>query len=113
MAKTVTFTYKDKDYTLEFTRATIKELEREGFDAGSLEEADKRPVESFEKLFEGAFKAHHRRIKKETINAIWNAMPNKMELLQTLAELYASPINAMFDEPDEDSKNVIQWTAND
>lgn len=28
MAKTLNFTYKDKEYTLEFTRRTVSEMER-------------------------------------------------------------------------------------
>ena len=31
MAKTINFTYEGKDYTLEFTRRTIRQMEDEGF----------------------------------------------------------------------------------
>ena len=31
MAKQLNFTYKDKEYTLEFTRRTVSEMEKKGF----------------------------------------------------------------------------------
>lgn len=31
MAKQIVFTYEDKEYTLEFTRRTVKQMEDEGF----------------------------------------------------------------------------------
>ena len=61
-------------------------------------------------LFEGAFLAHHRFEKKETINAIFNRMTNKEELIGKLAEMYNEPIMALVEEPEESEGNV-DWVA--
>jgi hypothetical protein len=57
MAKTLNFEYKGKEYTLEYTRETIKQMEREGFVA---EDVANKPMLTLPKLFAGAFKAHHK-----------------------------------------------------
>lgn len=40
MAKQIVFTYEDKEYTLEFTRRTVKQMEDEGFVAQDI---DRKP----------------------------------------------------------------------
>ena len=57
MAKQLNFEYENKEYTLEFTRESIKQMEREGFVAGDIVN---KPMNTLPKLFAGAFKAHHR-----------------------------------------------------
>lgn len=50
MAKTLNFTYKDKEYTLEFTRRTVSEMERRGFTASDLTE---KVMSTLPELFAG------------------------------------------------------------
>lgn len=38
MAKTLGFTYKGVDYTLEFTRKTVSRMEQDGFSIGDIGE---------------------------------------------------------------------------
>ena len=64
MAKQLNFTYKDKEYTLEFTRRTVSEMEKKGFVAAEVET---KPMSTLPALFEGSFLAHHRFEKKEVI----------------------------------------------
>ena len=40
MAKTLGFTYKGVDYTLEFTRKTVSRMEQDGFSIGDIREAN-------------------------------------------------------------------------
>ena len=68
MAKQLVFTYKDKEYTLEFTRRTVTEMEKKGFVAAEVEA---KPMSTLPALFEGAFLAHHRFEKKEVIDDIY------------------------------------------
>lgn len=107
MAKQIVFTYEDKDYTLEYTRRTIKQMEDEGFVAQDI---DQRPMTLLPALFAGAFKAHHRFVKQEVIDEIYSAMPNKEDLIGKLAEMYNEPIMSLMEEPDKKGKNV-EWTA--
>ena len=107
MAKQLKFTYNEKDYVLEFTRRTVTEMEKKGFIAAEVEN---KPMSTLPALFEGAFLAHHRFEKKETINAIFNRMTNKEELIGKLAEMYNEPIMAIVEEPEESEGNV-DWVA--
>ena len=107
MAKVIRFSFEDKEYVLEFTRRTVKEMENEGFVPSEL---DSRPMTLLPALFAGAFKAHHRWVKQDTIDRIFKAMPNKDSLVEKLAEMYNEPILALVEEPEKAEGN-LDWTA--
>ena len=107
MAKQLKFTYEDKEYTLEFTRRTVTEMEKKGFIASDVET---KPMSTLPAMFEGAFLAHHRFVKKNVINEIFAKLTNKEELIGKLAEMYNEPIMALIEEPEADEGNV-GWTA--
>lgn len=105
--KKITFNYDGKDYTLEFTRRTVQEMEADGFRPTLVEEM---PATYVPMLFAGAFKAHHRFTKQEVINEIYETFPNKTDLLAALGEMYSAPILALMDEPDpeeKEGKNIV------
>lgn len=106
MAKTIQFVYKDKEYTLEFTRRTIRRMEDEGFVPSEI---DRKPATMIPMLFAGAFRAHHALIKPELIDEIFASIGDKENLIMTLAEMYNEPLMAMVEEP-ETGKNV-SWTV--
>jgi len=108
MAKRIVFEFEGQEYTLEFTRKSIETMERQGFVASDIVE---KPMTTLPTLFAGAFLAHHRYVKKDVVDAIFNRMTNKQELINKLAEMYNEPILALVDEPEEDEGNVI-WEAN-
>lgn len=109
MAKQLKFTFKGKEYVLEYTRRTVTEMERKGFVASDVES---KPMTTLPALFEGAFLAHHRfDTKKEVIDDIFAHMTNKAELIGALADMYNEPIMAMVEEPEEAEGNV-SWTVN-
>ena len=107
MAKQIIFTYDGKDYTLEYTRRTIKQMEDEGFVARNI---DDKPMTLLPALFAGAFKAHHRFVKQDVIDEIYAHMPNKDKLIEKLAEMYNEPIISLMEEPEDTAKNV-DWMA--
>ena len=108
MAKQLNFTYKDKEYCLEYTRQTVKEMEKEGFRSNDVID---KPMTTLPKLFAGAFKAHHKwGTKPADIEAIYDSLPDKEKLLGKLAEMYNEPMESMLEEPDEG--NAIAWEAN-
>ena len=106
MSKQLNFEYKGTEYTLEFTRRTVEQMEREGFVADDVKT---KPMTTLPTLFAGAFKAHHRYVKPDVINEIYSKMTNKADLIGKLAEMYNEPIMALIDEPDESSENLT-WT---
>lgn len=109
MAKQLNFEYKSKEYTLEYTRESVKQMEREGFVARDVAT---KPLLTLPKLFAGAFKAHHRYdVKQKEIDEIFNLFKNKEALLEKLAEMYNAPMEELFDEP-ADEGNAIAWDVN-
>ena len=106
MSKQLNFNYNGTDYTLEFTRRTVEQMEREGFVADDIKT---KPMTMLPTLFAGAFKAHHRLVKREVIDAIYDKMTDKTGLIAALAAMYNEPLMALLDEPAESSENLT-WT---
>lgn len=106
MSKQLTFTYKDKDYTLEFTRKAVEKLEQSGFNVGELEN---KPLIMLPKLFHGAFYSKHPEVNAHVADNIYECITNKEELLAKLAEMYAEPILALMEEPTDEKK--VKWMA--
>ena len=106
MSKQLNFNYNGTEYTLEFTRRTVAQMEREGFVA---DEIQTKPMTMLPTLFAGAFKANHRWVKPELIDEIYSKMTNKGELIGKLAEMYNEPIMALVNDPAESSENLT-WT---
>ncbi len=110
MAKQLNFEYKSKEYTLEFTRDSIKQMEREGFVATELAT---KPMNTLPQLFAGAFKAHHKwDVKQKQIDEMFSLFTNKNALLEKLAEMYHEPFEALMDDENIDAGNAIAWEAN-
>ena len=108
MAKTINFTTSEgQEITLEFTRKTIEQMERQGF---SLADIETKPMTTLPTLFAGAFLAHHRYIKREVIDKMFSKMGNKDELLVKLAEMYNEPLEILMGEPEESEGNLT-WGA--
>lgn len=107
MAKQIIFQFEDKDYILEFTRKSIETMERQGF---IVSEVTEKPVSTLPVLFAGAFLAHHRFVKKDVIDKIFDKLTNKQDLIGKLAEMYNEPIMALMDEPEGQEGNV-EWEA--
>lgn len=106
MSKQLKFEYKGTEYTLEFTRRTVEQMEQAGFIADDVKT---KPMTMLPTLFAGAFKAHHRFVKPDVIDEIFSKMTNKGELIGRLAEMYNEPLMALIDDPDESSENLT-WT---
>lgn len=110
MAKQLNFEYKGKEYILEFTRESVKQMEREGFIPSNILE---KPMLTLPKLFAGAFKAHHKYdIKQKQIDEMFELFKDKQALIEKLAEMYAEPMETLMDNENIDEGNAIAWDAN-
>ena len=110
MSKQISFEYKNKEYTLEYTRESVKQMEREGFVASDIVT---KPMLTLPKLFSGAFKAHHKYdIKQKEIDEIFELFKNKQALIEKLAEMYAEPMEALMDSENVAEGNAIAWDPN-
>lgn len=107
MSKQITFKFDGMEYTLEYSRATAQQVEKAGF---SLEQLQVQPNIQIPLLIQGAFLAHHKRIKEETLNTIVKRLAGKEELIAKLVEMYADTTQTLFDDPGEEGN--VQWEAN-
>lgn len=104
MAKTISFTYEGQDYILEFTRASIVKMEQSGFIHDDIYE---KPMSAIPQLFAGAFIAHHPSVSKNTIDAIYDNIGNRRELLKTLSDMYLEPIETLME--DNKGEGKLEW----
>lgn len=107
MATKITFSYDGKDYCLEYTRKTVRQMEEQGFVASRIDAA---PMTVLPDLFAGAFKANHKFTDRAVIDAIYDKMLDKKSLIDTLAQMYSEPILALTTDGDEG--NGITWATN-
>lgn len=108
MAYAVTFTYKSVNYTLDFDRSTAMLLEQQGF---KVEYVYEKPNTYIPMLFYYAFAKHHKHIKRNLVDEIYEKMPKKQELIKVLVELYLETGSSLFDEPEGDEGNLT-WEQN-
>lgn len=103
MAKQLTFEYKGTEYVLEYTRDTVKQMERGGFVA---EDFTKKPMTVLPQLFAGAFLAHHSNVKRDKIDKIYALMKDKKALVDALSEMYNDTLDTLLEEGN------VEWTPN-
>jgi hypothetical protein len=70
------------------------------------------PMNYYPALFEGAFRCHHRKVKKELINEMYKRFPDKEMLAEKLVEMYSSALDTLFEEPEEDDEKKVEWKPN-
>lgn len=107
MSKQLIIPFEGKEYTLEFNRRTVAEMEKKGFIASDITE---KPMTTLPALFAGAFLANHRFVKPDVIDKIYFKLTKRQELVGKLAEMYNEPIMALVEEPEE-SKGNVSWVA--
>lgn len=105
MTRRISFVYKDKKYVLEYTKSSIKEMERRGF---VIEEVLKKPLSMLPDMFAGAFIANHRFTRRKEIDEIYEQFDNKDELVNALAEMYSLVIDEFIEEL-EKAGNGLKW----
>lgn len=106
MSTKINFTYDGKDYCLEYTRQTVKKMEDRGFVAARILEA---PMSVLPELFAGAFMANHKYTDRKVIDAIFDKLQDKKQLVETLSQMYNEPLDALMSDGDEG--NGIAWTT--
>lgn len=111
MAKKEIVSYKGKDYTLEFTRTTVSQIEKRGF---SLDDLTKAGGTMGLLLVVGAFQANHPSLSEDKRIEIYKAWkPEKGEngekrtRISILADMYVDSIKWLFDD-DESEENPTE-----
>lgn len=101
----IRFTHNGKSYALEYTRDSVKEMERRGFVAAEILE---KPLTVLPELFAGAFIANHRFVSRKKIDEIFTQFDDKCDLLNALAEMYSLVLEEFVAEL-EQVKNGLPW----
>lgn len=104
--KQITFEYEGKDYTLEYTKNTVRQMERRGFVADDI---TTKPLTVIPDLFAGAFLSKHPQVKREKIDKIYEEMHGKQRLIRALMDMYNETIEGLIDSDEEGNEN---WTPN-
>lgn len=86
----ITFISGGKQYILEFTRVTVLEMGRNGFNPEKFIE---NPALFLPDLFAGSFLCHHRHVKRKFIDAVYNLICDKDELTDALSRMYAAVLD--------------------
>lgn len=107
MATKITFEADGSKYTLEYSKKTVKSLESRGF---NIRDVQSKPMTYLPMLFEGAFALHHPKMNADEIQKIFGRMNDRQALFEALVEMYNAPIEGLFEDPDEETKNVVSWT---
>lgn len=107
MAKTIDLNYKGKTYTLEYTRSSIRRMERDGFDTSS---ADANPMTAVYVLFKGAFYAHHRNIDSKVVDDIFDKLDNLHEWADDLLDMYKDTFEPTNEGEEDDGAGEITRT---
>lgn len=105
--KQITFEYEGKDYTLEYTRNSVRTMERRGFISDDIVA---KPMTVVPDLFAGAFLSKHPQVKREKIDKIYDSLNGKSKLITALIEMYNDTIETLLGD-DEDAGNA-NWTPN-
>lgn len=108
MSKKIEFDFDGKHYTLEFTRASVTAMQRQGFD---IDLVPKFIALHLPTLFAGAFMANHKYIKPDLVDKIYDQISGKVDMVTSLVEMYREPLNALLEDPEESSGNVV-WEKN-
>ena len=104
--KPVYFTYKGKDYTLDFSRFTARLTEeRYNLDIPALMEGR---IMCAPDVFKGSLLRHHPEVTSKQAEEMWNAMKEKAALYRRLFTLLVYTVGSTFEEPDEG--NGVSWT---
>ena len=105
--KKIKLTYDGKDYTLEYTRQTISQLENRGFIAADFAE---KPATMLPLAFKGAFLKNHKFVKDETIEEIFNHIKDKQGLIAQLSTMLVECYETLMNDTEvEDDKGNAVW----
>lgn len=112
MSTKITVSYQDKEYVLEFSRMTAKQIEDQGF---ILDQLGDKPATMIPLLVYGAFMKNNRGIKRSLVDEIYENIVNKVGsdgeegFINILGEMYAETVSTLVDNTSIDEGNAATW----
>lgn len=114
MSTKISVSYQDKEYTLEYSRQSVRQMEAQGFVASQVED---KPMTMIPLLVRGAFYKNHRGLPAEKIDEIYDNLANKMGegeetgFIVELIKMYSETLNTLMDDKKAQSGNSASWTV--
>ena len=112
MSTKITITYQNKDYVLEFSRTTAKQIEDQGF---VLDQLGDKPATMIPLLVYGAFMKNNRGIKRFLVDEIYANVVNKVGtedadgFINVLGEMYAETVSSLVGDDSVEEGNAATW----
>lgn len=106
----IELTYKNVEYTLEYSRSSVKILEANGF---KIDEFLDKPMTNIDLVFQGAFIKNHPKLPIATINEILELCPDKNTLIITLKRMIDETYESLFSEPEKADEGNVTWKTLD
>lgn len=112
MSTKINVSYQNKEYVLEFSRATAKQIEDQGF---VLDQLGDKPATMIPLLVYGAFMKNNRGIKRSLVDEIYENILNKIGndgeegFITVLGEMYAETVSTLVDDNHIDEGNAATW----
>lgn len=112
MSTKIAITYKNNEYTLEFSRETAKQIESQGF---VLDQLSDKPATMIPLLVYGAFMKNNRGIKRTLVDEIYSNLVGKVGkdgedgFIGVLSEMYAETVSTLMDDDAVDEGNAATW----
>ena len=98
----IKYKYEDKEFLLEFDRASVEFLEKTGF---SLTEFSSKIATMQPLLFRGAFVKNYKFEKGLNYDKMWDSVKNKQGLTNALLEMVAETYQSLMADNEEGNEN--------
>ena len=112
MSTKITIEYQKKEYVLEYSRNSVKQMEQQGF---ILDQISEKPMTMVPLLVYGAFMKNNKGIKRSLVDEIYENLIDKagdeetQGFIATLAEMYAETVQTLTDTKNVDEGNRAVW----
>lgn len=111
MSTAIEVSYKGKDYKLEYSRNSVRQMESQGF---VLDQIGDKPMLMIPILVYGAFMKHNKGIKRDLVDEIYEHIADKTGeekdgFLQVLLEMYSETVNTLTANSSVDEGNAATW----
>lgn len=100
--KQIKLVYKEKEYILEYDRKSVSALEDNGFIAT---EFANKPGKMLPIAFAGAFYKHHKFLKKEIIDEIFDNIKDRAGLITELSNMISDQYLSLYGQNEEDTED--------
>jgi hypothetical protein len=100
----INFVCQGKAYSLTFTKKSIIQMERLGFNPQTILD---KPLTALPTLFGYSFIANHSSTSKKLIDDIYEQIDDKPNLLSALVDMYNSAFDEYMDEFEK--PNALKW----